>query len=247
MFSAVVAAVLLVPAAAYACEPVPLVVMMSIMSMSSAPMVGFLLHSFVALVAVVAVKSCLFAYKSDMKFHAAFFLMVGANAYSTLPGIVCAVFMAIPTFLVLFGWIALYFLFKIPAERIVKLSGKNFRPVIVNVVLIIAAYVSMFLCMSVTFADPEPNAAYWTIKIIYATLGVAIGLVITIGYEEAFVAKLARRKEGGEKSYLQQVTWANVWTAMIFAVIAAGIALPQRLATPGFLLFVQRIVREFAG
>ena len=240
------AALTSVSSAALACQPIP---GLAYSMMSTAATVAIVTQSAAALVVVVLVKSLFFSFKSGIRARDAFLLMMAANVFSTIPGVVGAMALGIGGIFTLVAGAPLYFIYIVPARRIAKLLNKRrISPATVNISMIVATYISAALFVSATSMSSEVGLlSYWAMKIVFTTIGVAVGLAISVGYEETCVSKFYKKMSGRSVNFFDPVLRANVWTALTFAALGAAIAIPQRLSSPDFLILAQRAIRAIFG
>jgi len=237
--------VMFVPTVARACTPIP---QLMIIFVGPAPWGAYALKSLLGLLFVVSIKSILFGYKEkSLKYLVAVLFMFIANIFSTLPGIVGVIITAIPIFWI-FTIPLLYFLFKIPSKYISRhFENDKITANRVNVGMILFTIISIvFFFISQSFVEID-NIAYWVLKIIFTTLGVSVGLAITIGFEEAVICWLEKQVNKEDKSFIQSVIWANVWSMFIAAGISAAVILPKRFESADFLISMIHFIRRLVG
>jgi len=223
-----------VPTVSCACTPIP---QLMIIFIGPAPWGAYAFKSLLGLLFVVSIKCILFGYKEkSLKYLTAVLFMFIANIFSTLPGIVGVIISSVPVFW-FFTIPLLYFLYKIPAKYISRhFKNEKIASGRINVGMIVITIISIvFFFISQSYVEIN-NIAYWILKIIFTTLGVSMGLAITIGIEEAAICWLEKQINQEDKNFLQSVIWANVWSMFIAAGISAAIILPKRFESPNFLI-----------
>jgi hypothetical protein len=184
---------------------------------------------------VVGIKIGIFFWKSDFQSPHIIWYVLVANIVSTFVGMIVAA-MFTSSFALLPGAVILYFVFLLPGRRM-----KQFKPferfsawsIALWLLLLTGLTVIVFGVMGGYYASPH---IYWPLKILMAILGISISLVISVLYEEAVIAELYKRQFKRTRSFMQPVLWGNIIALTVFALIGAGVALPQRLRSPDFLI-----------
>jgi MFS family permease len=184
---------------------------------------------------VVAIKIGVFFWKSDFRsVHVIWYILV-ANIFSTFIGLVVSAMFS-SSFAFLPGVVILYFIFLIPGRRLRQFrSFQRFSTWSIAFWLLIVTGITVFVFGLMAGYYDMPYI-YWPLKILMATLGITISLIISVLYEEAIIAELYKRQFKKTKSFVQPVLWGNIIGLALFALIGAAIALPQRLRSPDFLI-----------
>jgi hypothetical protein len=223
---------MVVPAFAHANEPI-----VPIMILLAGPGPLGLFFGGIGFFVVVGIKIWVFFWKSDFRSPHIIWYVFFSNIISTIIGAIVAV-MFTSSYAFLPGGAILYLIFLIPARRL-----RQFKPFartssyILAFGLLFLTYITVvaFGVMSGNYATPY---VYWPLKILMATLGVGISLIISVLYEEAIIAGMHKRRFKQVKSFVQPVLWGNIIALGIFMLIGAAIALPQRLRSPDFLIYL---------
>jgi len=219
----------IVPTGCFACEPiVPLTMLYSGTTLFGA----IALKSGIGLLLAVLIKCLVFYWKSDFKNIRAIGYMILANVYSTIPGILLGMTFSVPTLILL-----AYPILLIPAHNMKEY--KSFRRLGTfgsAGVLFVLMVASLFVFGAAMSAQEGPAAGYWGLKVLYCILGVGISFIISVVCEDRVITFLYTRKYKTQKSFLDAVLWANIAVFLVIFGIGAAIALPQRLASPNFLI-----------
>ncbi|MEQ2009815.1 MAG: hypothetical protein ABMA26_23775, partial [Limisphaerales bacterium] len=167
------------------------------------------------------------------------------------------ILLAIPPSVPVFGLALLplvYFLSRIPAARIVQVSGwrwaSRLRPnhVASGMVGLVVVSTVLFV-MSMHQLETRHFLAYWILKFGYIVSGLAMGIGLTSVWEERVVAALAR-KEHPDANFFTSVVRANYLTFGAVMLVAAVATLPKRMQSPDFLVFLrdtlERVWNSFA-
>jgi len=94
----------------------------------------------------------------------------------------------------------------------------------------------LFVFGAAMSAQEGPATGYWALKVLYCILAVGISFIISVVCEDRVITYLYTRKYKTQKSFLDAVLWANIAVFLVIFGIGAAIALPQRLASPNFLI-----------
>jgi hypothetical protein len=233
---AAVLAVIFLPPAASACEPViPLTQLMN-----GADLTGplFLLHSLAWLVIAVAIKTGAFVFLEHRLPPAeALGLMLAANVLSTIPGLLTAVFAGALTLLAL---PVVFVLGKIAERRLAALPpSRRVKPFLANrlALLFTGAFVIsvVMFYMAGSALDESNYASYWVLKLLFATIAASVGMGLSVVLEECAIATLAR-KAHGQLSFYTSVLRANYITLAVVLGVAAAQIIPKRLGAPHFIV-----------
>ena len=229
-------ALLGVPSAARACEPIiPLIHLMSGPNLAG-PL--FLLHSLGWLAVAVAIKTGAFVLiESRLPPAKALGLMLAANVLSTIPGLLTAVFagvltlLAVPVVFVL-GKLAEKRLAALPSEQPHRFRGNGLAFLFTG-----GFIVSVFMFYMAGAALQESSfAKYWILKLFFATMAVSVGMGLSVVLEECAIAVMAR-KAYGQLSFYTSVFRANYFTLAIVLGVAAAQIIPRRLEAPNFIVW----------
>ena len=217
------------PTACIACEPiVPLAMLYSGTTLFGA----IAMKSLIGLLIAVVIKCLVFYWKSDFKNVRAIGYMIFANVYSTIPGILLGMTFSVQMLILL-----AYPTLLIPAHNM-----KEYRPFRrlgtfgsagILFALIVA---SLFVFGAAMSAQEGPATGYWALKVLYCILAVGISFTISVVCEDRVITFLYTRKYKAQKSFLDPVIWANIAVFLVIFGIGTAIALPQRLASPNFLI-----------
>lgn len=220
----------------YACEPVfPLVQIFA-----GAFALSFLGGLAILLPIAVAVKCLVFArLEKNLSWGEAVWLMFVANLYSSLMGILAALSGIVPL-LALLSPVIIYFASLVPARRILNhVNWAGPRTTMTKESLALLFTFIFLATIYLFFLGPDPFSTrgytmYWIWKLSYVTLALALSMLLTTSWEESMIARLAAKRHA-ESSYLVSVARANYATFGVLLLIAAAVALPARLKSPGFL------------
>ncbi len=219
----------IMPAACLACEPI---VPMAMLYSGTTLFGTIALKSGIGLLLAVVIKCLVFYWKSDFKNIRAIGYMILANVYSTIPGILLGITFSVPMLILL-----AYPILLIPSHNMKEY--KPFRRLGTfgsAGVLFVLLLISMFVFAAAMGAQEGPAAGYWGLKVLYCILAVGISFIISVVCEDRVITYLYTRKYKTQKSFLDAVLWANIAVFLVIFGIGAAIALPQRLASPNFLI-----------
>lgn len=219
----------LTPATCFACEPI---VPMAMLYSGTTLFGAIALKSGIGLLLAILIKCLVFYWKSDFKNIRAIGYMILGNVYSTIPGILLGMTFSVPIFILL-----AYPVLLIPAHNMREY--KPFRRLGTfgsAGVLFALLLISFILFLAAMGAQEGPAAGYWGLKVLYCILGVGISFIISVVCEDRVITYLYTRKYKTQKSFLDAVLWANIAVFLVIFGIGAAIALPQRLASPNFLI-----------
>lgn len=219
----------MIPTACFACEPiVPLFMLYSGTTLFGA----IALKSGIGLLLAVAIKCLVFYWKSDFKNVRAIGYVILGNVYSTIPGILLGITFSVPMLILL-----AYPILLIPSHNMKEYKPfrrlGTFGSAGILFVLLIISFVVFVAAMG---AQEGPAAGYWGLKVLYCILAVGISFLISVVCEDRVITFLYTRKYKTQKSFLDAVIWANIAVFLVLFGIGAAIALPQRLASPNFLI-----------
>jgi len=190
------------------------------------------LKSLIGLLIAVVIKCLVFYWKSDFKNVRVIGYMILANVYSMIPGILLGMTFAVPTLILL-----AYPILLIPSHNMKEYKSfrrlGTFGSAGVLFVLLLISFVVFLAAMG---AQEGPAAGYWGLKVLYCILAVGISFIISVVCEDRVITYLYTRKYKTQKSFLDAVLWANIAVFLVIFGIGAAIALPQRLASPNFLI-----------
>jgi hypothetical protein len=217
------------PTGCFACEPI---VPMAMLYSGTTLFGAIALKSGIGLLLAVLVKCLVFYWKSDFKNVRAISYMILANVYSTIPGILLGITFSVPMLILL-----AYPILLIPSHNM-----KEYRPFRrlgtfgSAGVLFVLLVISFIVFLAAMGAQEGPAAGYWSLKVLYCILAVGISFIISVVCEDRVITYFYTRKYKTQKSFLDAVLWANIAVFLVIFGIGAAIALPQRLASPNFLI-----------
>ena len=218
-----------VPAACFACEPI---VPMAMLYSGTTLFGAIALKSLIGLLIAVLVKCLVFYWKSDFKNSRAIGYMILANVYSMIPGILLGMTFAVPIFILL-----TYPVLLIPAHNMREYKPFRRLGTLGSAgVLFALLLISFVVFLAAMGAQEGPAAGYWGLKVLYCILAVGISFIISVVCEDRVITYFYTRKYKTQKSFLDAVLWANITVFLVSFGIGAAIALPQRLASPNFLI-----------
>ncbi len=214
----------LMPMPAFACEPVlPLTILFGL--------------PLITLFGVVFVKALVFAFleKSLPKFKA-FGLMIVANLFSSLLGLLLNLGAAVPMISIFIAMLVVAVSF-LPAKRFIKYNPwglmKKWPPTLLAVIVGILYFGTFLLFYFAMGAlDRSTYAAYWSLKFAYVMIAVTISIFLTTFWEEWAVVTLAKKDGTGLISALK----ANLIAFLIIMAFLAARAMPERLKSEDFLI-----------
>lgn len=199
-------------------------------------------RSLCGLLIVVVAKSVVFLWKSDFRKPKAVYYVTAASLYSMVPGMVVAFGFTVPTLLA-FGvpLAVLDFAFLIPAKSLKRYRRfEKYKPKSIALVLFgIALATAVLWSPAVTIQDTS-YLGYWLRRIVCSIVAVGVSFLVSVVCEDAIISRLYQRDYGTKKSFLEPVVWCNVVAFVLVVGLAAAIAIPKRLGSPGFL--VARVV-----
>jgi len=223
----------IVPTGCFACEPiVPLAMLYSGTTLFGA----IALKSLIGLLIAVVIKCLVFYWKSDFKNVRAIGYMIFANVYSTIPGILLGMTFSVPMLILL-----AYPIMLIPSHNMKEY--KPFRRLGTfgsAAILFALLFISLFVFGAAMSAQEGPATGYWALKVLYCILAVGISFTISVVCEDRVITYFYTKKYKTQKSFLDAVLWANIAVFLVIFGIGAAIALPQRLASPNFLISAGR-------
>ena len=226
---------------ALACEPIfPLAALYA-----GGFSLAIMAHSAPLLFAVVGVKCVVFIWFSRRLFiwYKAILLMLAANIISTLIGIVAAMPFAVPTFLIV-SIPVVFSVSLLPARRYKRWFSEQVKiPVEAVTVAGIAALmfvdsIGLFF-LATGLVDHLHGVSlgwYWLIKISYVYLALLLSIGLTIYIEEGTISFLAKQAKEEGTPYLAAVGRANLVALLLITFVGAIKVLPDRLASPNFLI-----------
>ena len=195
-----------------------------------------LAQSFIVLLVAILIKSAVYAWlRRERSARRAFEAMVAGNALSSVVGAFAG---AVVAGLPLIGLTGIAVCAILPARRLAKRYPRINR--------VLSTFTIVFLMTTVVFGSllmwaisqavmRHSPALYWSVKIGYVFIGLLCGLFITVFWEEWVIWEMSDRQEVDPRHFSTIVT-ANVVTLGLVAIYAAVVILPQRLASPDFLV-----------
>jgi hypothetical protein len=242
--------ILFLPVFLYSNEPL---VPFMILFVGPTTLGGLAFGSLIGFFLIIIIKILVFLWKSDFRSGWAVLFVIIANIVSTIIGVIVAGMFS-SSLIFPFGAIVLYFVFLLPARRLARLEkfSKNSSWSIAFFFLIVVGItVVLFGLMSGFMAVPY---IYWSLKIVMATLAMGISLIISVVYEEAVISDLYKILRKERKSFMEPVLWGNIIGLGVLMLGAAIMALPERFASPDFLIkkgtgpfFIGRVRRIWYG
>lgn len=223
------------PVVALACEPiVPLVMLYS----GTAVLGAIATRSLWGLLIAVVIKWAVFLWKSDYRKPKAIYYVTVANLYSMIPGIMIAiVFSAPPLATYGVGLAILYFAFLIPARNLRNYRRfERFSPKFMALILFLVSLATAFMWGLAMSVQETSYVGYWLLKIVYSIVAIGVSFLISVVCEDAVISKLYEREYKERRSFLEPVVWCNVVVFLLVVGLAAAIAIPSRLGSPGFLM-----------
>jgi len=217
------------PTGCFACEPI---VPMAMLYSGTTLFGAIALKSGIGLLLAVLVKCLVFYWKSDFKNVRAISYMILANVYSTIPGILLGITFSVPMLILLAYPILLLPSHNMKEYRPFRRLG-TFGSAGVLFALLLISFVVFLAAMG---AQEGPAAGYWGLKVLYCILAVGISFIISVVCEDRVITYFYTRKYKTQKTFLDAVLWANIAVFLVSFGIGAAIALPQRLASPNFLI-----------
>ncbi len=226
----------------FLCANEPLVPLM-ILFLGPTTFGGLFFGSLIGFILIIVVKCGIFLWKSDFKSVWVILYILLANVVSTFIGIVVAG-MFTSSMMMPIGIVILYFIFIPPARRMrqFKHFSRNSAWFIAFVLMIMTVITVVIFGIMAGFM--ETPYIYWPLKIVMCTLGVALSLLIIVLYEEAVISGLYKIHKKEKKSFVKPVLWANIYAFGALMLLGAAIALPKRLSSPDFLIFLFRHIIE---
>ncbi|HUA38280.1 MAG TPA: hypothetical protein VMA35_07750 [Candidatus Sulfopaludibacter sp.] len=196
--------------------------------------------SWIVLLAVVAIKAVIFAVlQKRLSFIRASLLMFAGNVLTTFIGIIAAVLIGSgPIFVI--GMLIVWPLCLMPARRFLAVVKrrrlKRFTPGSFSGVMVLALAASCFLfAVSSAFIDSNHLVMYWLWKLAAVYTALIVSILLTSFWEEWVIWKFSRCP-ADYTGFVSPVVRANLVVLFGVMLFAAGVALPQRLHSPNFLV-----------
>lgn len=171
-------------------------------------------------------------------FHAAW-LMVAANLFSTVMGILMST-IAFSAPVGILVTLPLAALLTLPACRRLKHVSRDHPSAWARRLgkmgvlwVVLGMFLSLLLMAFAASVGATHLPLYWVLKVLCVTVGLTIAMGLTTFWEEWVVARLAS-KHGDH--FAASVGRANLYAFAAVALIAALVAIPARLQHPQFLL-----------
>ncbi len=232
----VVLTILLFSWSANACEPVfPLIqVFTGTLYLSGITGIAILLPLAVAVKCVAFVRL-----EKGLRAKDAVWMMIKANLYSSVMGILASFSAVMPIFLFV-SLPIIYLASLVPAGRILNYANWAGKTMRMTKKLLAFGFVAAFIATIVLFEiarmhlDERDYAQYWIWKFIYVTVALGLSILMTASWEESMIARLAARKYP-EATYFVSVVRANYVTFGLLLLIAAVLILPARFRNAHFL------------
>jgi hypothetical protein len=224
--------VALMPAPAWACEPI-IPFMMSV----GGPMA--LTQSAVVLIAAIALKCILFAFfQKDLSAARAAAYMLAGNILTTFIGGLVAVMMGSGG-MMLIGAVIAFALCWLPARRIPSIVPRApLSPGGAAFLMTLGLVVSAFLFAVSPVALLENNyAAYWIIKLFAVYTALIVSIALTSLWEEWTIWKFSRQPKEFT-AFISPVVRANIYVLLGASLYGAALMLPKRLSSPDFLALI---------
>ncbi|MFZ2955362.1 MAG: hypothetical protein WA705_00500 [Candidatus Ozemobacteraceae bacterium] len=166
--------------------------------------------------------------------------VVWANIVSTLVSFVFMLGFVVP---MLFPFtFFLGFVLMAPASRLLQESYAPDRWWMRYPILLLLGFSSLILAIwlfhakTIIVSDSPNMWWYWFHKIGFCIFAIATGLFTTTAIEAKSICGICPVQDDDRKTFFQLVLRYNSYALLILFLIAAGIALPLRLANPEFLL-----------
>jgi hypothetical protein len=158
--------------------------------------------------------------------------MILANLYSTIPGILLGITLSAPILFIL-----AYPILLIPARNMKEYKPFHRFDLYSSAGILFSLFFVSFIIFYVAINLQDTSLSwYWGLKVLYCILGVGISFIISVVCEDRVITYFYTRKYKTQKSFLDAVIWANIAVFIVIFGIGAAIALPQRLASPNFLI-----------
>ena len=220
------------------CEPIlPLVQLLGGGTLAG-PML--LTQSLVWLGLAVALKCAAFAaMEQRLPWKKAVWWMLLANAFSTIPGLLVAVFAGSLSG-ILFALAIVYGIGWMVRRRVTLLAGPH-PPLWISgggAALLFTAFffVSILMFELAQGALAGRNfATYWALKFLFVTLVAGTGMLISAVLEEYVIARLARNSFG-KLAFFTPVLRANYLMLTALLLVAALQTLPERVKSPHWIV-----------
>ena len=218
---------------ANACEPI-----LPFIKVVGGP--GMLTSSWIVLLAAVTLKAIIFSFsQKKLTVPNAFVLMVAGNILTTVIGVIVAALIGSGPIMFV-GAFIVWPLCYLPAKRVLAVAKypwlKKFSAGGWAALMAVALVVSCFLFgISSLFADSNHLTVYWIWKLAAVYTALVVSIALTSFWEEWVVWKLSRSPVEFT-GYVKPVIRANLVVLLCVMLLAAGIALPQRLKSPNFLV-----------
>jgi len=224
---------LLLPIPCFACTPIVALPLVFI----GPTMWGFYatLSAYGLLIAVV-IKCAVFFWKSDFRNARSIPYIIAANVISTLIGFMIA--WSVSFFLVVVIALPIsFFLFRATAKMFRKYRFfKEKKPNFVAGSLTGLFFLTIVLFGVAIEIQSSSLFAYWIVKVLFSILGVGFSLLISVVYEESVIASLYLGYKKEQKSFIEPVLWGNVISLLVVIGLAVIRVLPERFASPDFLI-----------
>jgi len=199
-----------------------------------------LTSSWIVLLAAVTLKAIIFSFsQKKLTVPNAFVLMVAGNILTTVIGVIVAALIGSGPIMFV-GAFIVWPLCYLPAKRVLAVAKypwlKKFSAGGWAALMAVALVVSCFLFgISSLFADSNHLTVYWIWKLAAVYTALVVSIALTSFWEEWVVWKLSRSPVEFT-GYVKPVIRANLVVLLCVMLLAAGIALPQRLKSPNFLV-----------
>ena len=200
---------------------------------------NFFAQSLLWLAIAVSVKAGAFILlERTLRWHQALLFMLLANVVTSLVGVVVWAAVA-SSALTLFALPFVYLLSIAPSRRVIQFSSsermRRMNPFALAACFPVAlvATIVLFYCAESVLVDRN-YVAYWSLKFLFVTLSLGVGIGLTTLWEEWIVARCAR-KLAPAQAFFASVGRANYITFGLVLLGAAFTMLPQRLHSPGFI------------
>ncbi len=224
---------LLLPAVCFACTPV---IPLMMVFLGPLPWGAIATASAFGLLIAVFLKCVVFLLKSDFRSWRAVVYMCAANFVSTILGVVMGGIVSVGLFALMSLPISFVIIYVLAEHfRIYPFFKDRSKAFIVAVLGLayVVGIVSFVYAMGFQSSHP---VVYWILKCIFTTLLAGSSFMLTVLCEEAVISYLYGLSHTEGRSFFEPVVWANVVAFIVVFALAAAKALPQRLASPDFLI-----------
>ncbi|MEZ0375164.1 MAG: hypothetical protein ACAI44_39120 [Candidatus Sericytochromatia bacterium] len=207
------------------------------------------LPGMLALLIVVLFKSSVFAWleRKHLPAFGAFGMMLLGNLISTVMGFFSVMAFSSSMFM-LVGSLLACACALIPARRLQAFLKQRYKRRIPALLLVVCLWL-MFLASTILFLISSTEMSmvdhtyqwwvYWLWKLAYVLVGVGISLFLSALWEEWMIHLLYRNLIRGEREdFIISSLRANLYSLLLVGSLGAILALPERLRSPNFLIWL---------